>query len=187
MKQLWQMWEAGISSDIVNSIILEAETYPVAPIGLGFSGETSNEQYRSSTIKWVNPDNSADITRQLWYYVNEANKNAFNFDISYLRDIQYTIYQSATNDKYDWHQDTFWANPSMFDRKLSVVIQLSDSDTYTGGNFEFDSQYESPNPVALRQKGTVLIFPSFLTHRVTPLLSGTRKSLVAWVEGPAFR
>lgn len=181
------MWEAGLSSDIVDSIVLQAETYSVAPVGLGFAGESSNDDYRSSTIKWVDPDISADITKQLWYFINEANRNAFNFDISYLRDIQYTTYESSTGDKYDWHQDTFWANPSMFDRKLSIVIQLSDPESYDGGNFEFDSQYENPNPIALKKKGTVLVFPSFLTHRVTPLLSGTRKSLVAWAEGPAFR
>ena len=187
MKQLWQMWESGLSSDHIDSMMLESETYPIAPVGLGFSGDVSNEEYRRSTIKWVDPDISAGITKQLWYFVNEANRNAFNFDISYLRDIQYTTYQSSTADKYDWHQDTFWSNPTTFDRKLSVVIQLSDSDSYVGGDFQFDSQYEQPNLLRLRQKGTVLVFPSFLTHRVTPLLSGTRKSLVAWVEGPKFR
>lgn len=181
------MWESGINSDLIDSIVAEAETYPVSPVGLGFSGDVSNDQYRSSTIKWVDPDISASITKQIRYFIDESNRNAFGFDISYLRDIQYTTYQSATNDKYDWHIDTFWANPTMYDRKLSIVIQLSDPSEYTGGNFEFDSQYEQPNAAALKKKGSVLVFPSFLSHRVTPVTSGTRRSLVAWAEGPSFR
>jgi len=32
----------------------------------------------------------------------------------------------------------------------------------------------------------LLIFPSYLWHRVTPVTKGIRKSLVAWVIGPQF-
>jgi PKHD-type hydroxylase len=40
---------------------------------------------------------------------------------------------------------------------------------------------------AHRARGTLVAFPSYLLHRVTPITSGTRKSLVAWVSGPVFR
>ena len=39
----------------------------------------------------------------------------------------------------------------------------------------------------IREKGRVLIFPSFLPHKVTPVTKGVRKSLVTWMEGPAWR
>jgi hypothetical protein len=30
-------------------------------------------------------------------------------------------------------------------------------------------------------------FPSYMVHRVTPITSGTRKAIVAWVTGPGFK
>jgi PKHD-type hydroxylase len=41
--------------------------------------------------------------------------------------------------------------------------------------------------VAPREKGTVIMFPSYLLHRVTPVTKGVRKSLVLWVGGTTFR
>ena len=35
----------------------------------------------------------------------------------------------------------------------------------------------------LRQKGTVIVFPSFLQHRVTEVTEGQRYALVGWREG----
>ena len=35
----------------------------------------------------------------------------------------------------------------------------------------------------LRQKGTVIVFPSFLQHRVTEITEGQRHALVGWREG----
>ena len=71
------------------------------------------------------------------------------------------------------------------DRKLSVTVQLSDPSEYEGGGFEF---LECPNPdESSRKKGTVLVFPSYLKHRVLPVTKGTRKSLVAWFEGPRWK
>ena len=50
-----------------------------------------------------------------------------------------------------------------------------------------EPQYEQPNPHSLKQQGTVFVFPSTLRHQVTPVTSGVRKSLVAWVEGPKWK
>ncbi len=70
------------------------------------------------------------------------------------------------------------------DRKLSVIIQLSDSDEYIGGNFEFD---EIKTNVDFQPQRTVIIFPSYLRHRVSPVTFGTRRSLVTWYYGPKWR
>ena len=40
---------------------------------------------------------------------------------------------------------------------------------------------------ASREKGTIIIFPSFILHRVTPITKGTRESMVGWVSGPPYR
>jgi PKHD-type hydroxylase len=118
-------------------------------------------------------------------FVKSSNRTNFGFDIDWMNEIQFTEYHGDTNGKYDWHHDVFWDNPAPFDRKLSIVVQLSNPDEYTGGQFEF---FGCPNPgVDFMRRGSVLIFPSFFMHRVLPVTSGVRHSLVSWIEGPKFR
>jgi PKHD-type hydroxylase len=72
----------------------------------------------------------------------------------------------------------------LYERKLSFTVQLSDSDAYTGGDLEFLEVPSSPElREQLRQKGTVIVFPSFLQHRVTEITEGQRHALVSWREG----
>jgi PKHD-type hydroxylase len=66
-------------------------------------------------------------------------------------------------------------------RKISITIQLSDPDEYEGGDLELWAgvgQVKAP-----RFQGCAVLFPSYILHRVTPVITGTRKSLVLWVGG----
>jgi len=185
MEKVWQMWSGGLDDSTINNLVTECEQYDIQNATIGNDGSTNNDNYRNSDIRWIGSGSLASTL--LWDYAKEANRNAFGFDIDYLKDIQYTTYNATDNGKYDWHHDTFWGNPSRYDRKISVVIQLSDPEEYEGGEFEFDSQYEQPNKELLMKRGTVIAFPSFIPHRVTELTSGVRKSLVGWIEGPKFK
>ena len=187
MNAIWQLWEAGLSKEVCDKIITECEHYKTTDATVGEN--IPNKDIRSSTIRWIEPitENSKFIHDLLFEHAQQANRLAFGFDISSLHQIQYTIYDGENEDFYNWHVDTFWGNPTLYDRKISLTIQLSDSKDYEGGDFEFDHQYEQPDADKLRQRGTVLAFPSVIGHRVLPVTKGTRKSLVAWVEGPKFR
>ncbi|MGB0647256.1 MAG: 2OG-Fe(II) oxygenase, partial [Bradymonadia bacterium] len=77
-----------------------------------------------------------------------------------------------------------WYNTAGVDRKLSVTVQLDDEGVYSGGELEFEELQTSAN---LRARGTVLVFPSYLRHRVTPVTNGVRRALVAWFYGPEWR
>ena len=66
-----------------------------------------------------------------------------------------------------------------------MTIQLSDADAYEGGDLQFMINNKIVN--APREKGTIIIFPSFVMHRVTPITKGTRQSIVGWVSGPPYR
>lgn len=189
MNQIWQFWRGGASEALVNNIIEVGNQYPVQPTGMGFDGAEQNTDQRSSELRWIDPNHhvASNIVAALWYYGREANRNAFGFDIDYMPEIQYTTYYSEAQGKYDWHCDTFWANPSSYDRKISIIIQLSDSSDYEGGDFEIDPRYPPLPKDAIRDKGTVIVIPSFVNHRVTPVTSGIRKSLVTWIQGPKFR
>lgn len=185
MNQIWQYWKSGISANQADLFVEKGDQLPVAEANLGFDGSTVNTQYRSSEIRWMTSE--PDVSNLLWRFANAANRNAFGFNISYLNDIQYTTYHATQNGKYDWHHDTFWGNPTSFDRKISIVIQLSDPRDYEGGDFEIDLQYPALPAEEIRTKGAVIAFPSFIRHRVTPVTKGVRRSLVCWVEGPKFR
>ena len=76
-------------------------------------------------------------------------------------------------------------------RKLSVTISLSDSSEYTGGRLQFldRSGYKQKiiTCTEVLTKGSLVVFPSFMWHRVTPVKKGIRKSLVMWNLGDPFK
>ena len=67
---------------------------------------------------------------------------------------------------------------------MSFSIQLDPEDSYEGCDLTFNGL---PKNEILRKQGTIVFFPSFILHTVTPLLSGTRRSLVGWICGPDFK
>ena len=127
----------------------------------------------------------------LWHYIRMANKDNFLYDISHIENdmIQYTQYNKG--DFYKWHTDMDICDanePDQLVRKLSFTLQLTNEDEYTGGNLEFadfdDSAYRF---MVSKSRGTVIVFDSRTPHRVTPVESGIRKSLVGWVVGKRWR
>jgi PKHD-type hydroxylase len=141
---------------------------------------------RKSKLKWI--EDSIPQHKYLFEYlsnrINIANKNHFNLDIIGSNDnIQYTEYNSEVKGHYDWHLDI--SGDSNVLRKLSIIIQLSSPDEYEGGDLEI---HIGSTPLKVpKQKGSIIVFPSFLLHRVTPVTKGIRKSLVWWVGGSQFR
>lgn len=83
----------------------------------------------------------------------------------------------------DWHVDS-GSSESGIVRKLSISVQLSLPTDYEGGELEFAGHEQN---AFSRIAGTVTCFPSYCVHRVTPILSGERCSLVCFALGPAFR
>jgi len=123
------------------------------------------------------------IYKKISKAVKDFNEQFWRFDLDIIETLQYTIYNEP-NDFYTNHMDLSFG--AWEQRKLSVSIQLSDANDYQGSNLEFmqcGDRYYDP----IRDRGTVIMFPSFMQHRVSPLISGTRFSLVSWVIGPPFR
>ena len=160
------------------------------------------QKKRKSDLVWLN---ETWIYRELHPYVHEANKNAgWNFDWERSESCQFTKYK--LNQYYDWHCDS-WDKPYQRDdvnhpehgriRKLSMTCQLTDGSEYQGGELEFDFRNYDPHMrdelkhrvqcKEILPKGSIIIFPSFVWHRVKPVTSGTRYSLVVWHLGRPFR
>jgi PKHD-type hydroxylase len=143
--------------------------------------EVGESTYRASHIAWIEPQ---DATAWLFHRVGMlfalANRH-FGFELCGLLDaIQYTSY--GPGEHFDWHMDLGPGQTSA--RKLSLTIQLSESGAYSGGDLEFINAGSGPEA---RMQGAATFFPSYLAHRVTPIASGLRRSLVAWACGDAFR
>ena len=88
----------------------------------------------------------------------------------------------------------FTDNIHMWDkvRKISMTVNLTDPKNYAGGNLKFDLGAHAGKKrfkvcEEIRPQGSVIIFPSFTYHCVTPVTRGTRYSLVLWSLGKPWR
>ena len=77
-------------------------------------------------------------------------------------------------------------------RKLSMTLNLSVENSYVGGNLKFDfgphtsgDRYKVCEEI--RPQGSMIVFPSYEYHQVTPVTQGTRYSLVLWALGDPFK
>lgn len=145
-----------------------------------------DESIRNSSIKWIPFDNEFKwIYQKLMKMAEEANSTLWDFDlISAPEMIQYTEYYDHNSGKYDWHQDIGDGIPSL--RKISITVQLSDPSEYEGGELQLWGGGESII-TAPKGKGNVVIFPSYMMHRITPVTKGTRTSFVLWLGGEHYK
>ncbi len=185
----WLFFDKVLDTNWCDYIVEYAtENYTPNEAIIGFENGKQDSSYRKSEIRWLNSKSEKAIVDEIWHYANQVNRDSFDLDLRYVNEIQFTKYigDPDTPGKYDWHHDVDWAEPRAFHRKLSLVFQLTDPTEYEGGEFQFDTTLPQL-PKEAFSKGSVIVFPSFHRHRVTPVTSGIRHSLVTWVEGPHWR
>ena len=154
---------------------------------------------RNSDLVWLN---DTWIYKELHPYIHQANKAAgWNFDWDRSESCQFTKYK--LNQYYDWHCDGWdkpYHKPNTEEhgkvRKLSMTCQLTDGSEYEGGELEFDFRNYDPHmreevkhlkqAKEILPKGSIIVFPSFVWHRVKPVTKGIRYSLVMWNLGYPF-
>ena len=197
MHNQYQIFTSAFNDQFCDHIISAAKLYPEQGGVVGSidaaTGESSSaliQEIRNSTIRWIDIYAHREINTILNDYVNAVNSSLFGFDISFgFNSLQYTEYNGdgPAPQFYDWHMDCLFDN-AVLDRKLSAVVQLSSPDDYEGGLFEMEGcARPSFNVEPFLPRGSLLIFPSYLKHRVLPVTKGLRKSLVTWYNGPKFR
>jgi PKHD-type hydroxylase len=144
---------------------------------------TVNYEIRKNKVVWIDPnEDSAWIYQRISNIVKDMNEKYFKFDlIGFADPIQFTKYDAPDN-KYQKHIDKWFGGKV---RKLSIVVQLSDPKDYEGGELQLYTSY-SPS-VMNKEKGTLILFPSYTLHEVMPLTKGTRFSLVSWIGGKPFK
>ena len=168
-------------------------------------GDALNKEKRNSQNAWVPSQHW--LGGFLWHYIERANRENFLYNLRCIdgESMQYTRY--GEGQFYGWHNDAGLAGqykPVSFGnrsegiaqdylnenvemvRKLSFVLQLSDPDSYEGGNLQLLDE-AGKSYFAPRKRGTVILFDSRTMHRVTKVKSGLRKSIVGWTVGPRWK
>ena len=143
------------------------------------------QKIRDSNISWLAGE---WIYKWIRPFVDEVNKE-WKYDINFVDKFQFTIYKP--NQFYGWHPDYFPQKKSR-DRKISLSVSLSDPKDYEGGDLEFivEDVPERRHSIIckeLRERGSIVLFPSFIIHKINPITSGTRYSLVVWHEGSKWK
>jgi len=144
-------------------------------------GGNSKKNTNTLTISW---EKVKHLTGHLEASVNAHNEKNFGymlFPFNDLMKVLLNIYDSKQKGEYGWHYDS--SRNDLQDCKLTVLINLSEK--YEGGELQFfqSSQYT----VKEFTPGTLLLFKSYINHRVTPVTKGVRKTLTLFCNGPKFR
>lgn len=153
-----------------------------------------DEAVRKSGVVFTNEQWLYDI---IWPYMEKANFNSgWRYNIKYAESMQITKYEKG--EFYNFHRDGKSDHLSSYNRpdngflhgnnrKLSMTVLLNDD--YEGGDFQF-AQYskEKCNVISVEQNkiGSIIVFPSYMEHRIIPITKGLRYSLVVWFVGPPF-
>ena len=155
-------------------------------------------QVRKTSVCFIN-DKDNKINEFIWQFIREANAKQFNYDLDHFQPIQFAEYKGSENYRafYDWHQDSDGLQKGGEVRKLSLSLPLSDPDTFEGGKLEFYNGGKSLPDMGeikgekvtkdINSQGTVIVFDSRDWHRVSPMISGVRYSIVCWTVGPNFK
>jgi len=189
LKEHYWFFEKALTDDICKEIIKLGKKQK-SKLGT-IHNKKILKKTRNSNVIWLE---QRWLYQTIAPYVATANKNAgWNFEYSWFEPMQFTIYKK--NQFYQWHQD---ASPDVYKskdlnwnnkiRKLSIIVSLTDPKKYTGGELEIELPGIKKEIRTLKlNKGTIIVFPSFIWHRIKPVKSGERNSLVNWIIGQPWQ
>ena len=191
MRGEWCYFKSYLPANVCKHIIDTALTREPSEAQIGTdAGIKADDSFRRSSIRFVNQGDAelGFVFDELWKLAIRANQEWFDVHISKIDYYQIAEYDGERRGEYKTHHDIFYINGDpYYHRKLSCVIQLSDPADYKGGDLTFEHVAAYPNAEEMRQKGTVIFFPSFVRHAAQPVTEGKRYSIAAWFDGPKWR
>jgi len=178
-------WNSGIfTDDEIERIVVIGKRLSPRRAETGGFGENCLD-HRRSFVSWIGANSETSwIFQKITDVVKQNNQQFWNYDLEKIERLQFTQYSSEEKGVYNPHVDPMeWNLP--YNRKLSMTLQLSDPNTYEGGDLLLHLGH---NPISVRkEQGMMAFFPSHILHEVTPVTKGERYSLVAWIHGPNLR
>lgn len=174
--------EKYFSDEEVEKIIDLEELQQFSEGKVGSGDPKVNKKTRDSEISWLVLSNESKwVFDKFSSLVGKVNYDHFMLDIDGFDSFQYTKYKPKQH--YNWHYDADLGYAT-WERKISATVLLTDPEKYNGGEFEIVVNGNIEEPLSFKPtKGSVIFFASWMPHRVAPVKSGVRKSLVAWVMG----
>jgi len=170
------LWEEAISQELCNLLLKERLTFEEKPAAIGDGIGIEDKTIRNSGICWAPANHWIEgILYNHGLYACES--TGWGFQLGRPEPVQLTAYDKEGF--YGWHEDWAPLVISSVVRKVSVILLLSDPKDFEGGEFQFAN-----NQNVSMKMGSILAFPSFLQHQVTPVTSGKRYSAVCWINGP---
>ena len=178
----WLRCAERLSPADCDSIVEACRQFPLnVPSTVGEDRYPAHRQADSRKVG-VN-DRTRGLFDLLCAVAHEATESASGLELTTItRAPQYLEYRPGWG-HFDWHND-YSHGVDEAPRKLTIIIQLSDPGDYDGGRLEMFGIDVETLPA---DQGTIVAFPSFLYHRVTPVTRGLRRALVAWIAGPRLR
>ena len=160
---------------------LEHKDTTISELAGNYDNNITNTEVRMNEEVKINNEK---LNNKLKMLFELANHSIFKYNIQELESVK--ILKYGVGGKYKWHTDCGAKETST--RKLTAIVQLSDETNYEGGDLEFGITDETGknNYTAKKTRGSITIFPAFLSHRVTPITKGTRHSLITWMLGDCF-
>jgi PKHD-type hydroxylase len=145
------------------------------------------DRYNSNDVKnlkvdLVETEIFKDKLNNFFNFTNQVNEEIFGFKLFSYKPRTININTYTEKQEYSFHTDSI---VGMSDIKLTAILNLS-TDSFTGGEFEvFVGNVQ--RIIEIDEPGSMLIFPSFLYHRVKPVLSGERITMSCWFMGPNWK
>ena len=177
-------WNQAFSAEEVEKIreIEELQTFAMGTVGSGLTGDDLKKARNSDVFFLYHDENTDWLFQKISNMIGVANRDHFLYDVSDFGPMQYTKYK--LDGHYTWHWDVSFGFQKQ-QRKISVVIMLNDPEDYEGGELEICHTGNFDDLCRLKPaKGDALFFASWMPHRVLPVTSGERNTLVTWVTGP---
>jgi PKHD-type hydroxylase len=148
--------------------------------GTGENEGTYNEEVRSVDVYDLPlEDDTRWIFDKLATAAGKANKEYYKYDLlGITHSLQLLHYRAGGH--YDWHIDA--GDGSASTRKLTVLTPLSKRTDFEGGGLK--AMNNATEMDVIMERGSISTFPSYMPHKVEPVESGERWTLVSWIHGP---
>lgn len=176
-------WPGVLSKKFCDAALAEVD-WATASDGTIVSnqGLVLDPSYRRTDLIWQDSLQPLGCIARM--YIETANQQAgWGYTINSQESTQLGRYKSVDEGFYDWHMDCGKPENGI-QRKLSCVILLNDPSEFEGGILQFKGMEDR---VVLEKQGSIVVFPSFIEHKVTPVTKGVRYTAVTWASGPSFR
>lgn len=179
----WSGWGApgrpAFTAEECDRILDHADQQPTK-LGTVTNAGYIDPAVRSVDVVEVAPTDMPWLFTKIETIAADVNRHYWNLDLTHMDFIEVLRYQPGGH--FLDHVDVMEGNAT---RKLSIVVLLSDPADYEGGELIIRSRHD-PTPTP-RERGSIIVFPSWTLHGVTPVTAGERRVATCWVHGPPYR